>query len=188
MWAWWCGRWACSSCGACSPSSTSASGPDAKDVEIAVLRHQLAVLRRQVPRPRYTPADRLLLAAFGEAAAPRLVAGLPGHTVRGAGACLVAGQAVRAADHGDVLPTGGVIIDCGELPGQADAVAYGGRVAGDVEPGDPGGARVGPQQRGEDADQVGLPGAVGARPRLARCGRDAHRTRIRRHRQPAGLS
>jgi hypothetical protein len=38
--------------------------PDAKDVEITVLRHQLAVLRRQVARPRFTPADRMLLAAL----------------------------------------------------------------------------------------------------------------------------
>jgi hypothetical protein len=37
--------------------------PDAKDLEIAVLRHQLAVLRRQVARPRYTPTDRMLLAS-----------------------------------------------------------------------------------------------------------------------------
>jgi putative transposase len=38
--------------------------PDAKDVEIAVLRHQLAVVRRQVARPRYTPGDRMVLAAL----------------------------------------------------------------------------------------------------------------------------
>jgi putative transposase len=38
--------------------------PDDKDVEIAVLRHQLAVLHRQVARPRYAPADRLVLATL----------------------------------------------------------------------------------------------------------------------------
>ena len=40
--------------------------PNADAVEIAVLRHQLAVLRRQVSRPRYTPADRMLLAALAK--------------------------------------------------------------------------------------------------------------------------
>src|SRR4051794_34763399 len=40
--------------------------PDAKDVEIAVLRHQLLVLRRQVARPRYAPADRMVLAALAK--------------------------------------------------------------------------------------------------------------------------
>jgi len=38
--------------------------PDEKDVEIAVLRHQLAVLHRQVARPRYAPSDRMLLASL----------------------------------------------------------------------------------------------------------------------------
>jgi hypothetical protein len=37
-------------------------GDTAKDLEILVLRHQLAVLRRQTPRPRLEPADRALLA------------------------------------------------------------------------------------------------------------------------------
>ena len=45
---------------ACGPS------PDADAVEIAVLRHQLAVLHRHVPRPRYTPTDRMLLAALAK--------------------------------------------------------------------------------------------------------------------------
>jgi hypothetical protein len=37
---------------------------DAKEVEILVLRHQLAILRRQHPRPRLQPKDRALLAAL----------------------------------------------------------------------------------------------------------------------------
>ena len=40
-----------------------ARGDAAKDLEILVLRHQLAVLRRQTPRPRLEPADQALLAA-----------------------------------------------------------------------------------------------------------------------------
>jgi len=40
-----------------------ARGDAAKDLEIIVLRHQLAVLRRQTHRPKLQPADRALLAA-----------------------------------------------------------------------------------------------------------------------------
>src|SRR5262245_47016834 len=42
------------------------SSPDAKDVEIAVLRHQLMVVRLQVDRPRYTPPDRMVLATLAK--------------------------------------------------------------------------------------------------------------------------
>jgi putative transposase len=44
--------------------ATLARGDDAKDLEILVLRHQLGVLRRQIPRPRLEPTDWALLAAI----------------------------------------------------------------------------------------------------------------------------
>jgi putative transposase len=44
-----------------------ARGDAAKDLEILVLRHQLTVLRRQISRPRFEPADRAVLAAISRA-------------------------------------------------------------------------------------------------------------------------
>ena len=35
-----------------------------KELEILVLRHQLAILRRQTRRPQFTPSDRFLLTAL----------------------------------------------------------------------------------------------------------------------------
>jgi hypothetical protein len=39
-------------------------GEASKDVELVVLRHEISVLRRQLPRPRLKPADRLIMAAL----------------------------------------------------------------------------------------------------------------------------
>jgi putative transposase len=43
----------------------SRRGPDIKNIELIVMRHELDVLRRQVGRPALLPADRAFLAAAG---------------------------------------------------------------------------------------------------------------------------
>ena len=48
----------------------------AKDVELLVLRHQLAVLGRQQPRPSFRPSDRAFLAALSRLLPPRRRHGL----------------------------------------------------------------------------------------------------------------
>src|ERR671916_3321836 len=52
-----------------------------KDAELLVLRHENAVLRRQITRVHYTPADRMWLTALvTAAAAPPLGRDLPSHS------------------------------------------------------------------------------------------------------------
>ncbi len=45
---------------------------NAKDIEIAVLRHQVAILRRQVKRPAFRPSDRAVLALLSRLLPRRL--------------------------------------------------------------------------------------------------------------------
>jgi len=50
------------------------------ELENVVLRHQVAILRRQVKRPIYRASDKAFLAAASQAAPARGVGCLPGPT------------------------------------------------------------------------------------------------------------
>ena len=79
----------------------------------------------------------------------------------------------QLADHDQVLRPGEVIVDRGELPGQADALAHLVGLLAHVEPVDPGRPRVRAQERSQDAHRRGLARAV--RPEDPEHGARAHR-------------
>jgi hypothetical protein len=66
----------------------------------------------------------------------------------------------EAGHHPQVLRAGEQVVDGGVLPGEADRAPDADRVGQQVMAGHRGGARVRPDQRGENADQGGLARAV----------------------------
>ena len=79
----------------------------------------------------------------------------------GAGPRLGAGQTVEAADHLEVLTPGQLLVDGRELTGQTDPAAHRERFVDDVVAEHARAARCRAQQRGEDAHERRLAGAVG---------------------------
>jgi hypothetical protein len=73
-----------------------------------------------------------------------------------------------------------VVIDGGELAGQADAFADAGGVAYGVVPGDADGAAIVAQQRREDADQCGLACDAGPEQAVDGAGRDGQSEPVQR--------
>jgi hypothetical protein len=77
-----------------------ARGDTTRDLEILVLRHQLAVLRRHAPRPRFEPADRALLAALSRVL-PRASSSSPTRCCAGTGGWSPAPGPTRTTEPGD---------------------------------------------------------------------------------------
>ena len=70
-----------------------------RDLEILALRHQIAVLRRQVKRPDLLPADRMILAAIGRRLPPGRLLLSPATLLRGIGSwCASIGRPSTYAD------------------------------------------------------------------------------------------
>ena len=69
-------------------------------------------------------------------------------------------QVVEAADHGEVLEAGEVLVDRRVLAREADPLPQRVGLTQHVDPGDARRSRIGREERREDADSRRLPGAV----------------------------
>lgn len=90
----------------------------------------------------------------------------PGEQV--VGARRRAAHPVQTGEEPQVLPPGEVAVDRGVLPHDADGAAHGRGLPDQVVAGDPGRARVGAQQGGQQPDRGGLARAVGSQDRADR--------------------
>jgi hypothetical protein len=79
-----------------------ARGGGERELEIVVLRHQLAILRRGGKRPRYTTADRALLAAASRLPRPSALRSARRRFAAGTERCL--SEVAEAAVAGPVVP------------------------------------------------------------------------------------
>ena len=149
------------------PSETSSSIPSQSPIRLRKVEPGRRLVEEEHRRPRHerrgqveAPAHAARVGADEPSAGLDEVEG--GQQLVGAGARWAAAHVVEQADHLEVLEAGQVLVDRCVLPGQADVLTNALRLALDVDPGDPRLARVGAEERRQDADGRCLACAVGA--------------------------
>ncbi|OLT12899.1 hypothetical protein BJF78_23060 [Pseudonocardia sp. CNS-139] len=137
--------------------------------------------RGQVQPPAHAPGPAR------DRPAGRVLQAEPGEQLTRAPHGVAARQVEQLADHDEVGEPGQLLVDAGVLAGEGDPTADLAGVAHHVEPRDPRGAGVRAQQRGEDPDQGGLAGAVGAEQAVHPSAGDGEPDAVERRGRPVPL-